>query len=365
MATYRARGCRFGVLGLCAGLVVPVASAEPRASITAPVLGTCICPGQTVSVMGTSFDTVAAQYAGDTLEYSTTPGTGPWIVIGSAGPGVPVMNPGSLYFWNTAGLSAGTYYLRLTVRGNNALATALAPVVLSGAPAAPTIVVPAAPAVTGLQKITVTKIPVCTGALAIPNIEIGPAPAGPFTPVSGIVDRGPFVEAVINAGALAAGNYVIRAGLTTSCGVSVNQEATLSVDSSLPSAAITSPVACQQIFGVFPIVGTAAHPALQSWQLDYSTTSATPTPWTNIAGGTTSVNAGLLGGWDTRPLPACSYVLRLRVITTIATDLAGNLATRDEYRVVGVGCPADFNRSGVTSVQDVFDFLAAFFSACP
>lgn len=28
-------------------------------------------------------------------------------------------------------------------------------------------------------------------------------------------------------------------------------------------------------------------------------------------------------------------------------------------------CPGDYNRSGVKSVQDLFDFLAAYFSACP
>lgn len=28
-------------------------------------------------------------------------------------------------------------------------------------------------------------------------------------------------------------------------------------------------------------------------------------------------------------------------------------------------CPADFNRSGVVSVQDIFDFLAAYFAGCP
>jgi hypothetical protein len=28
-------------------------------------------------------------------------------------------------------------------------------------------------------------------------------------------------------------------------------------------------------------------------------------------------------------------------------------------------CPADFNNSGAVSVQDIFDFLAAYFAGCP
>jgi hypothetical protein len=33
--------------------------------------------------------------------------------------------------------------------------------------------------------------------------------------------------------------------------------------------------------------------------------------------------------------------------------------------VTSSGCPADFNNSGAKDVQDVFDFLAAWFAACP
>jgi hypothetical protein len=28
-------------------------------------------------------------------------------------------------------------------------------------------------------------------------------------------------------------------------------------------------------------------------------------------------------------------------------------------------CAADFNQSGIVSVQDIFDFLAAYFAGCP
>lgn len=45
--------------------------------------------------------------------------------------------------------------------------------------------------------------------------------------------------------------------------------------------------------------------------------------------------------------------------------LCGNLADIQVGLVVRKACPADFNASGSVSVQDVFDFLTAFFSSCP
>lgn len=48
-----------------------------------------------------------------------------------------------------------------------------------------------------------------------------------------------------------------------------------------------------------------------------------------------------------------------------ATDSTGATVSGFAVVQVGVGCAADFNRSGAVTVQDLFDYLAAFFAGCP
>lgn len=48
-----------------------------------------------------------------------------------------------------------------------------------------------------------------------------------------------------------------------------------------------------------------------------------------------------------------------------ALTLCGELAEVQVGLVVRKACPADFNGSGTVTVQDVFDFLSAFFASCP
>ncbi len=57
-------------------------------------------------------------------------------------------------------------------------------------------------------------------------------------------------------------------------------------------------------------------------------------------------------------------VWRLYVDDAAAADV-GSLAGGWALVINGQVCPADFNKSGVVSVQDIFDFLAAYFAGCP
>ena len=50
--------------------------------------------------------------------------------------------------------------------------------------------------------------------------------------------------------------------------------------------------------------------------------------------------------------------------TCIVTNLCGSTSTGNINFTVLV-CAADFNQSGIISVQDIFDFLAAYFVGCP
>jgi hypothetical protein len=44
---------------------------------------------------------------------------------------------------------------------------------------------------------------------------------------------------------------------------------------------------------------------------------------------------------------------------------ACNQVSNEAVLAVATPCPADFNQSGLVSVQDIFDFLAAYFTGCP
>jgi hypothetical protein len=50
---------------------------------------------------------------------------------------------------------------------------------------------------------------------------------------------------------------------------------------------------------------------------------------------------------------------------TTGPMIGGGFADLGGFWVVTLLCPADFNQSGAVSVQDIFDFLAAYFSNDP
>jgi hypothetical protein len=70
------------------------------------------------------------------------------------------------------------------------------------------------------------------------------------------------------------------------------------------------------------------------------------------------------------PEGACCLGLICRALTAPACAGAGgvflgNGTTCACAGVVNPCCPADFNNSGAIGVQDIFDFLAAYFAGCP
>lgn len=60
---------------------------------------------------------------------------------------------------------------------------------------------------------------------------------------------------------------------------------------------------------------------------------------------------------------SCTIALA-SVCTPIGGDYQGD-GTSCEPNPCGTPCPADFNNSGTVTVQDIFDFLAAYFAGCP
>lgn len=85
-----------------------------------------------------------------------------------------------------------------------------------------------------------------------------------------------------------------------------------------PGVSLTYPTTRAQLKGVVPISGTASIERFQYYKLEMGIGS-NPSEWSYLMSGQTPVVKGLLGHWDTGPLPAGEYSLRLVVV-----DQTGN-----------------------------------------
>jgi hypothetical protein len=85
-----------------------------------------------------------------------------------------------------------------------------------------------------------------------------------------------------------------------------------------PGVRLTSPGAGQSISGVVAVAGTASIDRFQYYKLEMGV-GANPGQWSFLSSNKNPVSGGSLGQWDTNPLPAGQYSLRLVVV-----DQTGN-----------------------------------------
>jgi len=85
-----------------------------------------------------------------------------------------------------------------------------------------------------------------------------------------------------------------------------------------PGAGLTAPGNNAQLRGVVQIVGTAAIARFQFYKVELGV-GDNPSQWTFLLSGNAPVTNGVLGVWDTGPVPAGTYSLRLVVV-----DQTGN-----------------------------------------
>jgi hypothetical protein len=97
-----------------------------------------------------------------------------------------------------------------------------------------------------------------------------------------------------------------------------------------------------------------------------ATLTGTPTSMRWQRNGMDVINGGAISGATTPTLTiASASAANAGVYTLVATGPCGSRTSAAAVLTVVSLCPADFNQSGATTVQDIFDFLAAWFGGVP
>jgi hypothetical protein len=100
------------------------------------------------------------------------------------------------------------------------------------------------------------------------------------------------------------------------------------------SAQITSPKAGEPLFGPVSITGTASHPNMQRYTLEWDSQDTETDRWFPIAGPIAQqVRDGVLGQWNTTTVPDGRYQIRLRVVLrdgTVLSDVVQNLRVQNQ-----------------------------------
>lgn len=197
-------------------------------------------------------------------------------------------------------------------------------------------------------------------------------PVNPGTPVypGSVINN---TLATWNTSAVVDGNYQLRVVGSTACGSTTSTLVPVIVDNTLPTSEITLPSNCA-VFApgsIITVRGTAADAHLASWVLYYS--GGTGHQLTTLASGSANVLNGVLASWNTTGLPACSYVLLLRVTDNSRVGCTGaSRYQRDYYTTVRLGtpdpapcCPGDIDGDGDVDFDDIDPFVGTLGVPCP
>ncbi len=355
-----AAGCN-----LCLGVRATLCDGEttpPTVSITSPTPQSCVC-APSVGITGTVSDS-GSGVASYTLDYAPVSG-GAWTTIARGMGNVA----GTLGTWSIGALGDQDYYLRLsavdgcgnassavvTVRTDNWMDSVMLRWPVGGEVLGGTVVVDGTvwdhcpPGEMSAAWSPATATPTWTPFTTLLAPWILNDPIGTW-----------------NTQQVADGYYLVRLTGMTECGAAqYDMSNAITVDNTAPIAVITAPANCARLSrGVVEIRGTAADANLASWRLEY--TGGGRNYWTPVASGTAPVVNGVLANWNTASLPWCDYTLRLVVTDAAVIDSNPAVHNVSEYQTTfAIGCIADANGNQAVSVQDIFDFLTAYFGGCP
>jgi hypothetical protein len=366
----RATVCVGGTCQNIYGFAYPVEdSTPPIVSLTAPAQLSSVC--NPAAITGTAYDPNGFdQYV---LAYSSNP-NGPWTTITTSS--TAVSSPGTLGSWNTTAVPQGYYFVRLTAANTTGMETSVTSMVYVDKQF-DTVQLrsPVAGQILGGGVCFDGTVSDANGTVPINNykIEYAPLPAG--SPFAAVDPANPqYTQMVQNDGlgawqtasgpaAVADGPYRVRVTGTDHCGYTRSVSRDIIIDNTAPVAAITSPSACGAVgHGIVQITGSASDAHMAGWALQYS--GGDSAGWVTIASGSSNVS-GVLANWNTAGLRPCAYTLRLVAGDAAGVNCSGNNNQTEVHVSVNVGCAGDFNRSGDATVQDIFDFLQAYFAGCP
>jgi len=232
------------------------------------------------------------------------------------------------------------------------------------------------------NQAALTVAPICPVVTQSPQpLSVGPGGNASFTALAlgqatlgyqwrvGGIDlaNGPSAGGGVISGATTTTLTITGAGLadgasydcvvTNTCGQSTTTAALLTIDTACP-VITTQPQPQMVEVGddpVFTIAGNGTAPFTYVWKRGATTLADGPSAGGGVVSGATTAaltitNVGLADAGDYR---------------TIVTNACGTQTSSLAALTVEVGCPADFNQSGEITVQDIFDFLAAYFAGDP
>jgi|GEM_PF-744950 len=370
----RATVCTGGTCLNIYGFAYPVEdSSPPIVSLTTPNALDSVC--SPAAITGRAYDPNG--FDSYDLEYASSP-NGPWTLITTSTN--PVSSTGPLGSWNTnspVNVAQGYYFLRLTAANAGGLTSSVTNIVFVDKQFDSVILrSPVTGQLLGGAVCFDGTISDNNGTVPISNYTISYAPlpaATPFLPVNPATPT--YSVQVINDGlgsgwqtasgpaSVADGNYRLRVVGTDLCGHTKTVTRNVTIDNTRPIATIASPLSCSNVAGQVTITGTASDAHMAGWTLQYS--GGTTHGWVTINSGSGNVVNNTLGIWNTAGLPPCAYTIRLVASDAAGISCSGNTNQTEDHISVNVGCPGDFNKSGATTVQDLFDYLTAFFGTCP
>ncbi len=339
--------------------------------------GGCVC-GPSMTVTGVADIPAGGIFESYTVQYRRSDQPDAWTTIVES-TGTVAEPGGTLGVWNFPAAPEGFYLLRLTATSASGLSASDEAIVwvsqnyntvdfhfAAGYDDASSPVVGRTACIYG----TVNDDACGSNTYTVEYRPIGAGTWGPVDPAVPVYsgDRLNTELATWNTVALGVpdGLFEVRVIGRNACGQSRSLTRTVTVDNTLPTAAITGPTNCMYVdpSGIFAIKGTASDANLTTWVLEF--TGGPYNTWRTIEVGTSNVVNGLLAEWDVNDLPPCAYTLRLRAHDASALNCGTSTGRTDHLVTVHVGCRADLAAPyEVLDLADISTFIESFLAGCP